>query len=49
MTLILVEQNANLSLGISDEGYVMVGGQVKIHDTADNLRAREDFEQIYFK
>ena len=49
MTIILVEQNAKLSLGISDEGYVMVGGQVRIHDTADNLRAREDLEQIYFK
>ena len=49
MTIILVEQNANLSLGISDEGYVLVGGQVRIHDTADNLRAREDLEQIYFK
>ena len=49
MTIILVEQNANLSLEISDEGYVMVGGQVRIHDTAENLRAREDLEQIYFK
>jgi branched-chain amino acid transport system ATP-binding protein len=49
MTILLVEQNVNLSLEISDEGYVMVGGQVRIHDTAKNLRAREDLEQIYFK
>lgn len=49
MTIILVEQNANLSLAISNEGYVMVGGKIKIHDTAKNLRAREDLEKIYFK
>jgi branched-chain amino acid transport system ATP-binding protein len=48
-TIMLVEQNARIALGISDRAYIIVGGKVVAHDSSSNLLARKDLEQIYFK
>jgi branched-chain amino acid transport system ATP-binding protein len=37
LTILLVEQNANLALGISHHGYVLESGRVILEDTAANL------------
>jgi len=37
ITILLVEQNANLALSLSDRGYVMETGQITMSDTASNL------------
>jgi branched-chain amino acid transport system ATP-binding protein len=38
MTVFLVEQNANMALGIADRGYVIQQGEIVLTDTAKNLR-----------
>jgi len=48
-TILLVEQNARIALGIADRGYILVGGRVVAQDTSQNLLARKDLEEIYFK
>ena len=37
ITLLLVEQNAKLSLELSDRGYIFAGGKVVHSDTAENI------------
>jgi branched-chain amino acid transport system ATP-binding protein len=37
MAILLVEQNANLALGLADRGYVLQNGRIVLHDTAENL------------
>jgi branched-chain amino acid transport system ATP-binding protein len=39
ITVLLVEQNANLALSLSDRGYVMQGGRISLSDTAKNLKS----------
>jgi branched-chain amino acid transport system ATP-binding protein len=38
ITILLVEQNANLALALSNRGYVMETGRITMTDTAVNLR-----------
>ena len=47
LTILLVEQNANLALGISHYGYVLETGKVLMQDTADALRKNEKVREAY--
>ena len=47
ITILLIEQNANLALGISDRGYVMETGIIKLSGTGDELLANEDVQKAY--
>lgn len=47
LTILLVEQNANLALGISQYGYVLETGQVILEDTAAALRANPQVREAY--
>ena len=46
-TILLVEQNVDLALDVSDRVYVMDGGSVVHHATAAALRADEDVQARY--
>ncbi len=47
ITVLLVEQNASKALKVADRGYVLETGRITIHDTAENLRNREEIIQAY--
>ena len=47
ITILLVEQNANLALEISNYGYVLETGHVTLHDKADALRQNEKVKSAY--
>jgi branched-chain amino acid transport system ATP-binding protein len=47
LTILLVEQNANLALGISQYGYVLETGKVILEDTADALRENPQVREAY--
>lgn len=47
LTILLVEQNANLALKISSYGYVLETGQVLLQDTAAALRANPQVREAY--
>ena len=47
MTILLIEQNANLALGISDRGYVMETGLIKLSGTGEELLANEEVQKAY--
>jgi branched-chain amino acid transport system ATP-binding protein len=47
MTVLLVEQNALLALGIAHRGYVLQTGEIVLEDTAANLRANETVQKAY--
>jgi branched-chain amino acid transport system ATP-binding protein len=47
-TLLLVEQNAEMGLGIADRGYVLAKGRVVASGTAAELLARDVAHQAYF-
>jgi branched-chain amino acid transport system ATP-binding protein len=46
-TVLLVEQNANMALSISDRGYVMEGGVVELSGSAAELRASDAVKELY--
>jgi branched-chain amino acid transport system ATP-binding protein len=46
-TILLVEQNASLALGIADYGYIMEGGRVVLEGEPDVLAANEDVKEFY--
>lgn len=46
-TLLLVEQNANLALNVSDYGYVLENGRIVMEDTCARLREKEDIKEFY--
>ncbi len=48
VTVILVEQNADLALKFVDHGYVLENGRITIHDTADRLANNEHVRRAYF-
>lgn len=46
-TILLVEQNARLALGIADRGYVMETGRIILAETASELKANPQVEHTY--
>lgn len=46
-TILLVEQNARLALGIANYGYIMEAGRIVLEGTADELAQNEDVQQLY--
>lgn len=47
LTILLVEQNANLALRIASHGYVLETGRVILNDTAENLRSNPAVRSSY--
>ena len=47
LTILLVEQNANLALKISHRGYVLETGRIILEDTSEALRANEQVRLAY--
>lgn len=46
-TILLVEQNAHMALGIAAKGYVMEVGRIVLSDDAENLLANGDIRSAY--
>jgi branched-chain amino acid transport system ATP-binding protein len=46
-TFLLVEQNANLALGIAHHGYIMENGRIVLDGPPEKLRANEDVKEFY--
>lgn len=47
MTMLLVEQNANIALHTADFGYVLEVGRIVMEDTTANLLQKEDIKEFY--
>ena len=47
VAILIVEQNAKGSLGLSDRGYVLAGGCNRFTDTGESLLANEEIGQLY--
>ena len=47
VAILVVEQNANVSLSIADRGYVLQTGRVVLADTASNLLQDENLRKAY--
>jgi branched-chain amino acid transport system ATP-binding protein len=46
-TVLLVEQNAHMALGIADRGYVIESGAIVLEDRADRLLGNDDVRKAY--
>jgi len=47
VAMLVVEQNANVSLSIADRGYVLSTGRLVLEGKADELREHEDLRKAY--
>ncbi|MDT3700926.1 MAG: ABC transporter ATP-binding protein [Thermincola sp.] len=47
VTILLVEQNASLTLGIADYGYILENGRIVLDGTAKDLLADKEVRQYY--
>ena len=47
ITILLVEQNANLALSIADYGYVLETGNIKLEGNASDLAKNEEIRKAY--
>ena len=47
MSILLVEQNVRVALGIADYGYVLENGRVVLSGPAENLKDNEDVREFY--
>jgi branched-chain amino acid transport system ATP-binding protein len=47
MTMLIVEQNANLALAIADQGMVLEGGNVVLRESAAGLVGNDEVRRIY--
>src|SRR5690606_14103703 len=46
-TILLVEQNALMALGIASRGYVLQTGQIVLSDSAENLKKNPTVQKAY--
>jgi branched-chain amino acid transport system ATP-binding protein len=46
-TILLVEQNATMALGVAGRGYVLQTGEIVLDDTAANLQQNEMVQKVY--
>ena len=46
-TMLVVEQNARIALGVADHGYVMEGGRIVLEGPAQDLRENADVKEFY--
>jgi branched-chain amino acid transport system ATP-binding protein len=47
VTVLLVEQNANMALSIARRGYVLETGRVRLEDDAKNLLRNDEVRKAY--
>ena len=47
ITVLLIEQNANMALKVADKGYVMETGEIKMEGTGAELLANEEIKEAY--
>ena len=47
LTMLVVEQNANLALDMADYGYVIESGEITLHGTADDLKNDPAVQEAY--
>ena len=47
VTILLVEQNANLALSVADEGYVLENGKIVMQGSGEDLRSNADIKEFY--
>ena len=47
MTVLLVEQNAQLALQVASYGYIMENGRIVLDGAAEKLRANDDVQEFY--
>jgi branched-chain amino acid transport system ATP-binding protein len=47
LTVLLVEQNAQLALGVASYGYVMENGRIVLDGPSDKLRSNADVQEFY--
>ena len=47
LTMLLVEQNANMALTVAHYGYIMEGGKIMLDGTRDELASNEDVKEFY--
>jgi branched-chain amino acid transport system ATP-binding protein len=47
VAMLVVEQNANVSLSIADRGYVLSTGRLVLEGKAEDLRENEDLRKAY--
>ncbi|MGH7321618.1 MAG: branched-chain amino acid ABC transporter ATP-binding protein, partial [Candidatus Rokuibacteriota bacterium] len=46
-TILVVEQNAAVALGIAGRGYVLQNGRIVVHDTAEALLRADHIRRAY--
>jgi branched-chain amino acid transport system ATP-binding protein len=46
-TILLVEQNAHMALGLADRGYVLESGTITLEDRAETLLSNDDVRKAY--
>ena len=47
MTILLIEQNANMALGIADRAYVLETGKISLEGPADAIKANAEVKKAY--
>ncbi len=47
LSVLLVEQNATMALGVADHGYVMENGRIVLEGSAAKLRENSDIKEFY--
>ncbi|MCH8154464.1 MAG: ABC transporter ATP-binding protein [Proteobacteria bacterium] len=47
VSILFIEQNVQTALSIADRGYVLEGGHLVLHGTAEELLASEDVKRIF--
>ena len=47
VSMLLVEQNARIALGLSEHGYVMENGRIVLDGPSEKLQENEDIKEFY--